>query len=135
MREKTLFIKLMMLTTSDNDNEALLALRKANAALARQNMNWEEFLNGQSFVYQREETKQKEEKQDDRASDKPRVYTRGQYGRQIDILFEILFNSVPPTSSFRHFVKDVHKWWIEKEFLTPSQYDAIRRSAMRAQRG
>jgi hypothetical protein len=43
-REK--FIKIMMLAQSPSDGEALAALRKANAMLLRERLNWEEFLAG-----------------------------------------------------------------------------------------
>jgi hypothetical protein len=44
MRPSDKFIKLMMMTTSTNDAEALVALRKANAMMAGARMNWSEFL-------------------------------------------------------------------------------------------
>jgi hypothetical protein len=39
--DETLFAKLMAMTTSSYDHEALTALRKANAMLARDNLNWQ----------------------------------------------------------------------------------------------
>src|SRR5258708_29459164 len=44
MKADGIFIKLMMLTTSSNDNEALIALRKANKILFDAKVNWEELL-------------------------------------------------------------------------------------------
>lgn len=39
-----LLIKLLMMTTSPNDSEALLAIRKANAQLERFHTSWEQFV-------------------------------------------------------------------------------------------
>ncbi len=36
--------KLMQMTQSGNDNEALVALRKANSILSRHKLNWEQFI-------------------------------------------------------------------------------------------
>lgn len=38
------FAKLMAMTTSDNDNEALIALRQANKILAEKKMTWREII-------------------------------------------------------------------------------------------
>lgn len=38
------FFKLMNLTQSDNDNEALVALRKANAMLRHSKLTWKDIL-------------------------------------------------------------------------------------------
>ncbi len=43
------FIKIMMLTTSPADGEALVAIRKANAMLAAIKKNWEEILKSKGF--------------------------------------------------------------------------------------
>ena len=40
-KTKDRFTKLMALTTSDNDHEALLALRKAQNILQTENISWE----------------------------------------------------------------------------------------------
>ena len=57
------FVKLMMLTTSANDHEALSALRKANAILADQSVSWEQLINGlKNLTVQVEVVKQEEPK-------------------------------------------------------------------------
>lgn len=38
--------KLLMMTTSDNDHEALQAMRGANKVLASENLTWEQFCKG-----------------------------------------------------------------------------------------
>lgn len=44
-KEKERLVKLMQLTLSDNDNEALRALRKATKILDRNHLNWDQVLN------------------------------------------------------------------------------------------
>lgn len=44
MQPNALFIKLMMMTTSTNDGEALAALRKANQILKELKLSWHEVL-------------------------------------------------------------------------------------------
>jgi len=44
-KDKEKLVKLMQLTLSDNDNEALRALRKATKILNRNHLNWDQVLN------------------------------------------------------------------------------------------
>jgi hypothetical protein len=111
-REK--FIKLMMLTTSDQDGEALTALRKANAMLAAENKNWEEFL---AVGAGPSSTNYGVAKYTD-----PKV---------IDPIFEKLFREVPYMSGFRDFVNDVYQFWLSNHFLTEKQFQALNRAASR----
>lgn len=43
-------IKLLQLSQSPNDCEALAAIRKANAILAKENMDWRQFFNQSSIA-------------------------------------------------------------------------------------
>ena len=43
-KTKATLIKMLGMTASSHDGEALVAIRKANALLAESNMNWHEFL-------------------------------------------------------------------------------------------
>jgi hypothetical protein len=108
------FIKLMMMTTSDMDGEALTALRMANAMLAEDNLNWEEFCNG------------KDQQQ--------RQYTAHTDIDNIDKMFAVLFDTVPATDGFREFIESVHAFWERTGRLTPRQYDAIKRAYDRRRR-
>jgi hypothetical protein len=131
------FVKLMMLTSSENDSEALTALRKANAMLAEANVNWEEFLAlvGQSKTVAPAPPPPwgtSASAQNDGFSDIGRD-ARGHYidAQEIDYLFEQAYRKTGPTSSFRRFLDSVHQWWEENHFLTEKQYTAIRKSALR----
>jgi hypothetical protein len=138
-----LFIKLMMLSTSDQDGEALVAIRKANAILAEDNLNWEEFIrSGVKVVHET----QKQERTDRAKSSKQRkeaeekeyhdTYRGRLYDDDSEILpmFEYLLETIPVGDSFLHFIQDVRKWYREKGFLTERQYRVIRNAYFRRQR-
>lgn len=111
------FIKLMNLTTSDQDGEALVALRKANAVLMESNINWEQLLRSKVSV---------KDAGQNQTTYKGRQFTNT---AEIDAMFDALFKKIPTTSSFRTgFLDDVHKWWEEKGFLTEKQYNAVLKS-------
>ena len=112
------FIKLMKMTTSNQDNEALVALRKANAIMMESNLDWEQLLKSKVTV----------------KSDVPQTAANQATGviynnaDEINAMFAALFKKVLPGSSFRAFIDDVHKWWESKGFLTEKQYNAILKS-------
>lgn len=123
----TRLIQLMMLTTSDSDGEALVALRKANAMLAEQNMNWEELLRakvkfarteaGADAAGGRERGTRDRSDRTQRASDD-----------EINEWFEVLLREVHPDAPFREFVESVHSFYEQRGYLTPKQESAIRRA-------
>lgn len=115
-------IKLMMLTTSDNDPEALSALRKANALIASSNMNWEELLKAK--------VKWPTESQEEALRAAPNVYGFHKTSPEIDAMFEKLDRTV--RSNFREFVDDVYTYYQANGGLTARQYQAIRKAYERA---
>jgi hypothetical protein len=123
------FVKLMMLTTSQNDNEALTALRKANALLAEANVNWEEFINAiersKPIASGRPPSNRSTNFDDARFTDVH--YTDASV---IDPLFEAAFRNTSG-SGFRRFVDSVHEWWEKNGFLTEKQFSAIKKAAQR----
>jgi hypothetical protein len=120
----TMFLKLLNLTTSPFDHEALSAIRMANAVLARNNHTWEDLLQGKVVMIEPPE------------EPKPRTTrgdgfgTRHYDGAEINAYFDTLLNS-PSTGSFRDWVESVHDWWEKKGFLTEAQYNSLKRSATR----
>ena len=128
-----LFIKLMMMTTSKNDAEALVALRKANKILADANVNWEELLDAakpdQSFRVppskRRPEPSWEDTGEEIKTGGSGRRYSNEQ---EINILFERVFEK-NLTEGFQAFVESVHLWWERRGFLTEGQYKAIKRAA------
>lgn len=129
-----MLIKLLMMTTSPNDGEALTAIRKANAMLASANVNWEEFLkavqttNDQSF---RTPPSQRRYKGDDDAnafSDVGRGPSQKFTDANIiDPMFEKAFENA--SGGFADFLDSVYEWWGQKGFLTEKQYYAVKRAA------
>lgn len=136
-----LLIKLMMMTTSPNDGEALTAMRKANAMLAEANVNWAEFLSAvkttnervdQTFrtpPSQRQARRDAGRNDDNAFSDVGKGAPAQKFddAAVIDPMFEEAFKNA--SGGFRDFVDSVHQWWEEKHFLTEKQYYAIKRAA------
>lgn len=138
-----MLVKLMMLTTSPHDGEALTAIRKANALLAAADVNWAEFLTAV------ETTKKSADRAADQEFRKPPSQRRRERGDDdnafsdvgrssnqkyddasvIDPMFESAFANA--SGGFADFLQSVHEWWIDKGFLTEKQYYAVKRSAER----
>jgi hypothetical protein len=136
-----MLVKLLMMTTSPNDGEALTAIRKANAMLAGANVNWEEFLKAvqttnaaqadQSF---RTPPSQRRYRHDDGDDFRNAFTDVGRSPSQkftnakiIDPMFEVAFANA--SGGFADFLNSVHEWWEEKGFLTEKQYYAVKRAA------
>lgn len=113
--ERAKFVKLMMVATSANDHEALAALRKANAMLAAENLNWEEFLFARSGVpHYLTKTKMKG------AGVQPREKFSGpDVSRKLDALLR------DAQGSFGDFVASVKEFYDTNGFLTERQHEAI----------
>lgn len=118
-REK--LAKLLAMTTSDNDHEALAALRMANKMLTAERATWGEVLaaGGASvrITLQREPYQPEENWQPPHLRDKV----------IIDQMFRVVY-AQPRTGNEElwQFIDSVHQWWQDKQFLTPRQYAAIR---------
>lgn len=109
------FTKLMMMTTSPNDNEALTAIRKANAMLAASNNNWQDFIKGKVKMVSTYET------QTD--SDSSNKHTNAQ---EINMWFDEICSNPRTSLGFLDFIESVRSWWEQKGFLTDKQYEAIK---------
>src|SRR5262245_16328505 len=109
------FIKLMMMTTSPHDGEALTAIRKVNAELAALNCNWEELLHGK-LVSQQPPSQREWSNFGD------------QDGPEIAVMFEkVLRKNHSP--SFLDFLDSIHSFWKNRGYLTEKQYNALKRAA------
>ncbi|SRR5258708_6487427 len=131
MKADGIFIKLMMLTTSSNDNEALIALRKANKILFDAKVNWEELL---CAIQQSNEFRVPPSKRQHRPRPEPEWENVGGIKHtdadEINALFTEVFDK-NLTEGFESFVTSVHLWWERRGFLTEKQYQAIKRAAER----
>ena len=115
--------KLMMMTTSNFDGEALVAMRKANSMLTASKRNWQDILLARPEPQRQQErprTKKTKTKQED-----PRAPL-------INKMFAKLFETVAEGSTFREFVDSVHSHWVKKGVLSEKQYAAIHRAYQNA---
>jgi hypothetical protein len=133
MKPPAQFVKLMMMTTTSNDHEALVAIRKANAILASANVNWEEFLGAVDEVKTSSTTTRRTNSDSDFSDIDGTSSYQGSGACSdaslIDPMFERAFANVRPNSSFREFVDSIHEWWETKGYLTQRQFQALRKAA------
>ncbi|PYF04984.1 hypothetical protein BJ122_102210 [Rhodopseudomonas faecalis] len=124
--DRTRLIKLMMLTTSSNDNEALSALRMANRMLADASLAWSEVLGSG--------------RQPQRAADPPRRQPpppppsqRRQQAKRNDADdgdaddIEAMFEELTTAEFANSFIESLHRQWKERGRLTAKQIIALRR--------
>lgn len=111
------FIKLMMMTQSSSEREALTAIRKANGLLMEANLNWDEFLRGKAKI-------------DGSAISNQASYGGKKYQNAVEI--EAMLNSVlsiiKQGTSFYTFIQSLNEWWEGNGFLTEKQYNALRKT-------
>lgn len=124
--DKERFLKLMMMTTSDADGEALNALRMANAMLKAEKKTWDDVLTQETVVNinlrQRTPTHYTQQKEEDWVA--PHLRDKV----MIDTMFRAIY-AQPRTDNeeFWQFMDSVHHQWGQRERLTPGQYQAIRK--------
>lgn len=122
MLDRVKFSKLMGMTTSPHDNEALTAVRLANAMLIAENLTWREFLDSSakpdnSFRVPPSQRTKKAKQEDNRHDN----------DEEIERLFETAFANASGT--FLHFLESIHEWWEQKRFLTDKQFEALNKAA------
>ena len=121
-------IKLMNLSTSDNDHEALLALRNAQRIVTLHNKSWEDLLK-KSEQNQLISTTQPQRNSSYSPIDKPpRPRARNKqstYDLQA-YLFEFIFQKDMDTGQ-KAFVKSLHSFWCRQGELTSKQQDVLER--------
>ncbi len=110
----TTFTKLMMLTTSTNDHEALSALRKANEMLSQSGNNWEEFIEGKVDV-ELNSGQSVPPVHGGLVHDDPAV---------INPMFDSVLGSLR-SGSFKTFVTSLHEQWEDRQFLSAKQFAAL----------
>ena len=113
----------MMLTTSDNDSEALAALRKANAHLKKNGHTWQDIFRAFAEAVAILRKAAADDDDDDDAAE-------GERGR----LWEALraAQASAGSESFRLFMKDLATQLAAKGSLSPKQRAAVFKSARRA---
>jgi len=109
------FIKLMMMTTSPSEGEALTAIRMANGLLMEANLNWDEFLRGKAKVY---------------TASGQSSYSGKKYQNadEIEAMLNDVLSTIKRGTSFYSFIESLNDWWEANSFLTEKQYNALRKS-------
>lgn len=118
LKEFTTLKKLMALTTSTNDCEALVALRKANAVLAAHQLTWEQ-------VFSRIVKVDGPAIEDVSQTDAPRSSSME---REIEAALQTLVDTTKE-GSFRDWVLDMAAKWEKDHYLTQGQREAVLRCA------
>jgi hypothetical protein len=132
--DKDRLTKLMQMTTSDHDGEALNALRMANKMLDTEKVTWGEILAAGRTInigisYRHEpETRSPAPYKAEEPWQPPHLHDKA----VIDLMFRTIY-ARPRTGNdgFWEFIDSVHQWYLDKGWLTQSQYNAIRRSYKR----
>jgi hypothetical protein len=162
--DKDRLSKLMMMTTSENDGEALVALRMANKLLQRATVNWEQLLTGggptakrgdkPSYKQSREEyraqtyntrygagpRKFRDEFQSDEFhfTRKPRPQPNVHSGERIrDPEIDAMLRELATrthTLQFMLWLADVTNQWKRKGWLNVRQYEGLRNSLRHSKR-
>lgn len=126
MLDKTRLAKVLQMTTSTNDSEALAAIRKANEIIKGENLQWEDVLAGGggstiSIHFARPEP-----------TNESWVAPHLRDKVMIDLMFRGVY-TMPRTGSeewWRQLDK-IHQSFIEHAVLTPQQYQLVSRAYQR----
>jgi len=107
---------MMERTTSENDNEALVALRAANRLLLRENLTWTRVLDRSvSIAVPFESASTANGKTDD---------------DEMEALFDAALNKTKP-GSFRDTLQDIYDQWQEKNWISAKQRAVVEEAAER----
>jgi len=98
--------KLLAYTTSSNDHECLVAIRKANGMLAEKNITWALFLEGKYPLD---------------PSHKPETVNVSDGDMDIDMMFEAVLNSVN-SGTFADLIRSIHDQWERTGSITDKQF-------------
>lgn len=128
-REK--LTKLLAMTTSTNDHEALAALRLANAMLTREKLSWEQALAAPERTVTVTVSRQPEPYKAEENWSSPHLSDKV----MIDLMFRAIY--AQPRSGneeFWQFMDSIHQRWQQFGSLSPGQYQALRNCYRRAVR-
>lgn len=115
----SMLIKVLNLTTSPNDAEALAAARKANDLLKRGTTTWEALLNSGGSVVA-PDVDEGDLGGDDNAE-----------ARAIDEAFQTIFAYGNLRGSFEDFINSLHEQWQHRRSLSPRQKRSLFEAAER----
>jgi type II secretory pathway pseudopilin PulG len=119
--DKEKLVKLLMMTTSDNDSEALVALRMANRLLQSAKLSWIDLFTTDDPATSNTPTP-------------PEPKTAQELMNEyIEEMFAFVRRQVAPTSSFHDFIDSLADYYEEHGALTEKQFAALERAYQRAQ--
>jgi hypothetical protein len=125
--DKARLIKLLAMTTSTNDGEALNAMRMANAMIKAANKTWAEVLvteNVINITMARAQPAAQAYAGEDADWSPPHLTDK----ILIDAMFRAIFTQPrSDNEEFWQWVDSVHQQWLDRGRLTPGQYQAVRR--------
>lgn len=113
--------KLMTLTFSDNDHEALAALRAANAILARETLDWFRVLDRVIQIVPEVETAA--------PRTEPPASNRRTNAREIEEAFADLYGA--DLGDFEEFITSLRRQWRERGSLSDKQRAILLKAANR----
>lgn len=126
-RKLKLFLNM---TPSGSDQEVLTAMRKANEIVARSNTTWDRILDR---VIKVEVEIESREQASGRSSEPSAVAARrAAHAKRVEEAFAAI-EATDPRGEFADFVADVKAQWERTGRLSDAQYEAIMRSARRAE--
>lgn len=134
MLDRTRLAKLLALSTSSNDSEALAAARKANEIVKGAGLSWEEVLAPQAGNLVTVTVNR----------GAPHGYYRPTEDWEpphlrdkvvIEVMFRSLYASGVAGTEFGKFVDSVHEQFLARGRLTAPQFEAIRRAYQRTNLG
>lgn len=117
--------RLMQQTTSDNDHEALAALRKANALLRGDNVTWDKFFSRTVTVVNDFEPAE---------DDIPSSQNQARHDKMIDAAFEVLERKSLRNGA-EDFIASLHEQWLTRRSLSEKQQEALFKFARNAEEG
>lgn len=123
IKDFTTLKRLMMLTTSDNDIEALAALRKANTLLLANGVDWDRVFGRTVQVINEFEP----------AEDEPSK-SAGREARMIDEAFAVLERKSLRNEA-EDFIASLQEQWLTRRSLSEKQQEALFKFARNAEEG
>lgn len=117
------FAKLMARTTSINDNEALVSLRKANVILLEANLTWDDFISQKTIIVQeivQQMPKSTGNQQQSQSTGTQKKFTNTEIEQMlVDCLLHI------KNPSGKNFISSLNEFYKTKGYLTDKQAQSL----------
>lgn len=134
MLDRERLAKILALTTSEHDGEALSAIRKANEIIKGEKLTWDEVLvqvTGTVINIRASRYPANGDQYEPTESWTPPHLTDAPV---IEMMFRTIYSTPIDGTEFGKFIGGVYAWWQKNKVLTPKQYQAVRTAYNRASR-